>query len=640
MCILLSAAEMRWQQRTRKLRVFIIILAAFNCCGFIAYALIVSRNHPPYPESTFPGDKTSWVKHPWVALGVVAATGLLLATRLVLDWAETTGNSETNFRRLIRPAACSRSKWLKYIIAFAIIASLGVVIWHCGGSGLPGVPLPHENTLHARFNAVLSVLPCLGSILCLIMLFFEVTWGQGPNRRTVLLLFAAWTLLAAMLAIGDYQYATVKPWDNTANATSHILPVLNIYALIDLIAFCLSCVVAIGWTADPNMLSLHEFYKFRLVRAYLGASNPCRARHNSEITQSVEGDDLHMSDLSNCSIGGPYQLINVTLNLAAGRDLSTVQRSSAHYLMSQLYCGCLRTGYRPTDRYMGGRLSLGTATAVSGAAASPNMGSKTPDAANAALLALLNVRLGYWAPTPNQSRWKSSRARLWPFYTMREFLSQTNDLSSYCYLTDGGHFDNTGLYALVQRGCRYIVVVDCGADPKPPAFEDLGDALRRCRIDFGTEFDLKLGPLIAAHSMDDGKKEEPKPFIVSKIIYSIDHARSLGWSKPERVDTRTGTIVWIKPCVRASASGDVLQYGFAHNDFPQQSTANQWFDEAQFESYRQLGQEIGRSVFGGLESVKKFATEYKADVFTPAEAEDIFNELYCGAEPLVHKADR
>ena len=60
---------------------------------------------------------------------------------------------------------------------------------------------------------------------------------------------------------------------------------------------------------------------------------------------------------------------------------------------------------------------------------------------------------------------------------MREFLSQTNDLSSYCCLTDGGHFDNTGLYSLVQRGCRHIVVVDCGADPAPPSFEDLGDAL-------------------------------------------------------------------------------------------------------------------------------------------------------------------
>ncbi len=115
-----------------------------------------------------------------------------------------------------------------------------------------------------------------------------------------------------------------------------------------------------------------------------------------------------MTDLACGSRGGPYQLINSTLNLAASRDLATSQRSSAHFLLSKLFCGSLRTGYRPTSQYMGGRLTLGTAVAISGAAASPNMGSKTPDAAAAALLALLNVRLGYWAPTPSHGRWRSS----------------------------------------------------------------------------------------------------------------------------------------------------------------------------------------------------------------------------------------
>src|SRR5205085_9632365 len=120
------------------------------------------------------------------------------------------------------------------------------------------------------------------------------------------------------------------------------------------------------------------------------------------------------------------------------------------FVLAQEYCGSTRTNYRPTSQYMDGQLTLGTAIAASGAAVSPNMGSKKPTAALAMLMTFLNVRLGFWAPTPKNGHWKMSQPKLWPFYLMREFLSQTTDLSSYCYLTDGGHFDNTGLYSLVE----------------------------------------------------------------------------------------------------------------------------------------------------------------------------------------------
>ncbi|HEV8195500.1 MAG TPA: hypothetical protein VGP87_02575, partial [Gemmatimonadales bacterium] len=291
-----------------------------------------------------------------------------------------------------------------------------------------------------------------------------------------------------------------------------------------------------------------------------------------------------------------------TLNLVGGRDLTTAQRSAAYFTMSRHYCGSLRTGYRPTSEYMKGQLSLGSAVAISGAAASPNMGSKTPSAALAMLMALLNVRLGFWAPTPNQARWQSPRPRLWPFYLLREFLSQTNDLSLYCYLTDGGHFDNTGLYALVQRGCRHIVFVDCGADPAP-CFSDLGDAIRRCRIDFGTEIDLQVGNF-RPEERQDGTATH---FVVGSIMYSRRHALELGWGdKPDQAD-RTGTIVWIKPSLLRGDSAEVRQYGLENMVFPQQSTADQWFDEAQFESYRRLGEISAREALANKEVKSIFA---------------------------------
>jgi hypothetical protein len=241
---------------------------------------------------------------------------------------------------------------------------------------------------------------------------------------------------------------------------------------------------------------------------------------------------------------------------------------------------------------MGGALSLGTAVAVSGAAASPNMGSISVSAALAMLMTLLNIRLGYWAPTPNQGNWLRPQARLWPGYMLTEFLSQTNDLFSYCYLTDGGHFENVGLYALVARGCRYLVVADCGADPAS-TFSDLGEAIRRCRIDFDAEIDLDITPLRRGPAGPAARH-----CVAGTIVYAERHVQRLGWADTSEA-ARTGIIVVFKPTMTDRGEAvDVRQYALAHDRFPQQSTLNQWFDEAQFESYRKLGRQAAR---GALE---------------------------------------
>jgi hypothetical protein len=379
----------------------------------------------------------------------------------------------------------------------------------------------------------------------------------------------------------------------------------NWYLVLGLLAAICVWVGALGWMVDPNAVSMHQFYKGRLVRAYLGASNMLRFKlGNKEITETVGGDDLPLKSLINCNRGGPYHLINTTLNLSAGRDLATAQRSASSFVLSQKYCGSSRTKYCVTDQYMNGQLTLGTAVAASGAAVSPSMGAKKPTSALAMLMTLLNVRLGYWAPTPHRKGWNSSQPRLWPFYLVREFLSQTNDLSDYCYLTDGGHFDNTGLYSLIERGCRFVVLVDCGADPKPPRFEDLGEAIRRCRIDFGTEINLKLDQF-----RNNECPNTTSCFAVGKIKFSEKHLRTLalagngnGYGPKRDALKREGIIVYVKPSVIANAPADVRGYGFENRFFPQQPTTNQWFGEAQFESYRRLGQTCAHSAFGHIKS--------------------------------------
>jgi hypothetical protein len=41
---------------------------------------------------------------------------------------------------------------------------------------------------------------------------------------------------------------------------------------------------------------------------------------------------------------------------------------------------------------------------------------------------------------------------------------------------------------------------------------------------------------------------------------------------------------------------DILNYRFEHRTFPHDTTANQWFTESQFESYRRLGQHMVKEV--------------------------------------------
>ncbi len=410
----------------------------------------------------------------------------------------------------------------------------------------------------------------IGIIFSVTLLFFELIYADASNSRSFALLGIGFGMLVLVgfAACSDEAYA----W--------------RMLAMFGCVSTVMGWVLSLGWLLDPNVLTIHAFYKARLVRAYMGASNDARADMKSAgITEAVPGDDVALVNLANTSHGAPYHLINTTLNLVGARDLATVQRFSDSFVMSKRFCGSLRTGYRPTHEYACGTMSLGTAVSVSGAAASPNMGAQTPSAALAMLLTLFNVRLGFWAPTPNRTYWRAGSARLWPFYTIQELLSQTTDLLPFCYLTDGGHFDNSGVYSLIQRGCRYILMADCGADPNP-SFSDLGDLVRKVRIDFGTEIDI---------SIDDLLEPPKKHFIAGRIRYSKVHADMLGLSDQER----DGILIVVKPNRTPGASVDVLQYGFANDDFPQQTTADQWYDEQQFESYRKLGEISGQSMFAG-----------------------------------------
>jgi hypothetical protein len=523
-------------------------------------------------------------------VALIAGGGLsLVLLRLAVMRMPVEGYARLVLPRRLRFIARGGGAWLWTLSALCVFVAfcVGYLAWSWSGHV--------EEYISNNLVTAPTATTLAGMAGCFTLTFFEIFWGRGQNRRTLWLLGTMYLLLLSIFGISLIP----ENREETAELYVYTRFLLDMGGMM---ATVMVWLVALGWMVDPNGVSMHNFYKSRLVRAYLGASNPRRLDQGSDITEAAAGDDVPLSALRNCQRGAPYHLINATLNLVAGRDLATAQRSASSFVLSRRYCGSMRTAYRPTTEYMSGEMSLGTAVATSGAAVSPSMGAKKPTAALAMLMTLLNVRLGFWSPTPNRETWRSAQPRLWPFYLIREFLSQTNDLSSYCYLTDGGHFDNTGLYPLVERGCRYIVLVDCGADPRP-CFSDLGDAIRRCRIDFGTEIKLDIKPLLISN--DEGPTTY---FVAGGIRYSREHAEFLNWeltgeenSRAEK-DARTGIIIYLKPSVLnppelGRETADVRQYAIENSSFPQETTANQWFDEAQFESYRRLGQLTAKVAF-------------------------------------------
>ena len=312
-----------------------------------------------------------------------------------------------------------------------------------------------------------------------------------------------------------------------------------------------------------NKFSLQAMYRSRLIRAYLGASNP--DSNTNPFTGFADNDNIYMAKLT--SSLKPFHVVNVTLNLVSGQRLAWQQRKAESFTVSPLHCG-YGDSYRPAEGY-GGGISLGTAVAISGAAASPNMGYHSSPSM-AFVMTLFNARLGSWLGNPRQKKWRNEGPRSAFDSIVREAFGLTNDSSPYVYLSDGGHFENLALYEMVRRRCRYILVLDGGADPKFN-YEDLGNALRKIRIDMKVTIQFEE-PFLAPSQRPEHR------CAVAKICYKdLDPTEENGY------------LIYVKPVVLGNEAPDVTSYKAANDDFPHQSTGDQWFDESQTESYRMLG---------------------------------------------------
>ncbi len=353
---------------------------------------------------------------------------------------------------------------------------------------------------------------------------------------------------------------------------------------------------------DVNFNSPHAFYRNRLTDAYL-------IKPTSTIPEVVDHQKLTALRSQRKEI--PYHLINGVLNAQASKNPNLRGRLSDFFLFSQAFCGSPLSGYFPTSEFerLDSHLDLGTAMAISGAAASPNMGALTDDKARF-WLTLFNLRLGYWLKNPqsaDQSRWPGLR------YLFREMRGDLAEDMPYINVSDGGHLDNLGFYELLRRQCKFIIAVDSEADPQMEC-ASLMRVLRLVEIDFGIKIHI---------STRDFQLQSTGYSKAAFTLGVIDYGPSDKHPVKDN-DRRLGVLIYLKNTLTGSESSQLREYAKRKPPFPHVDVIDQFFDEEQFETFRSLGYHVASQALAD----EFFNGQVPTSLDVKSWAKQLVNSLY------------
>jgi hypothetical protein len=323
----------------------------------------------------------------------------------------------------------------------------------------PDLAKPPGQTPPDAFAALAGILPALAGVLAPAALFLisiaqklanlakaslgEATWTSYPKKHgSRALLYCAAVIVPLLLwityiylsywairqGLNDPFGPSTPSWLKTASSVWASLPwIPRIGAQIGLAGVCYAfsalALILICLLIGPNSNSLHRLYRDRLSRH---SCSPGRSRKagpgcKSRQLQILRAEALQRRGSGFCRRGATQ--------LDAGRGVRSVSagehgdqpRSVAgtqqertqrrHPYLSPLHVGSRATGYVETAETEAGvgDLTLATAMATSGAAASANMGVDTIKILTFSL-SLLNIRLGYWLANP--ARLDALRRRL------------------------------------------------------------------------------------------------------------------------------------------------------------------------------------------------------------------------------------
>ncbi len=455
---------------------------------------------------------------------------------------------------------------------------------------------------------------------------------QMPLLNLSILLFVGVAL--AWVSQGLYgleQYMESQEVFNIARLTSIFI----------ILGICLLILIFLGFRANSNDISLHYFYRDRLVEAYLRTSGrvsrpkqeqPTRIQPKGLFDVNLRNhENLMLKDLGKGNNRGPYHLVIAALNLQGSNDPARKTMKSDHFIFSKYFIGSRTTGYVNSAVYNRGNTRLSSAMAISAAAVASGMGPLSFAASNF-YMTLFNLRTGYWIDNPWHFIQKEKEKALlqkgikprrswsdrisafvgmpfWLLYLWRELTGNLGAETEKVNVSDGGHTgDNLGLLPLIQRRCSTIVVCDFEEDGQF-GFGSFNQVVRLAKAVYDADVKIKLRDLMPVKDEKSGALYSPASVATGEIVYT---------------DGKIGRIVYLKSSINLleevtkttdspppmpffePAPVFVLNYFKNNPAFPHQSTADQYFDEVQFEAYRMLGEHIGNQaarkvVFGKLE---------------------------------------
>lgn len=421
--------------------------------------------------------------------------------------------------------------------------------------------------------------------------------GSFTIKLVSYVVFAGWLVLIAY-CLQAYFYRV--EW---SDPSSYFIGTYNTLGLAVFpsaaVAWLLSWLLSVG--VGINFSSMHLFYQARVAWAFLAERLPRAPLENSEIgVRWNVADPTYLKELCplNGANRGPFLILNGALNLADSQDLARQARKAANFVFTPYHCGyqphlepserqspedpLAPVAYCRTDEYGGAEpLRLALATALSGSALGSNMGAYTNSRVRF-INTLLNFRLGWWLANPRYlNSWSSRIPRARLRMLLAELLGKTNDREPYVNISDGGHFENVGLYELIRRRCRLIIVSDASED-KESTFSSFGQALERCQADLACDISIHCDRLRTAAPSGFAKQR----WTAGRIRY-----RASG-ELPEG----NGVLIYVKASVCGREPFQLSSYRSSHPDFPNDATVNQWFTESEFESYRLLGFDIIREL--------------------------------------------
>ena len=277
------------------------------------------------------------------------------------------------------------------------------------------------------------------------------------------------------------------------------------------------------------------------------------------------------------------------------------------YLLSPLYCGWLPTGkntknatletYRATTEYLSGELGVDDAVVLSGAAMTPFMASNP---CLKALMHLFNIRLEQWLPNPRmlEHRNELSFSLVDMGNEWKNKAAWGPDSWSYGAVADGGFREFLGVEELVARRCRILIVSDAGCNNGLYEFGVLADLIRKLRLDHSIEvLDLDHDrPLDTRRlkRLDELDGRSPQHFVVGRIRYPEKVAEKIPSENEASAPQQDALLVYVQMSLTGDENIDIEQFRRTNPNFPDEPISNQFYSPDQVESFRQLGEHIGR----------------------------------------------